>query len=194
MGVSRKDPTPTAGNGTKPAPGVPASHPFAHLLLLLISSVLAVYGFFPLPGNQIGFPHFVLILGYLYPLLLRWLRPQTGFWMGLILLLLLVSLAESAGVFVYELQTTGLLFPHGFSNDVLLSPVVLLSFAVVELSAFTLYLAGWSMLAIALKIFTRLSVPKPAPDKAKAGIRKTKLSSETKAAAPPTADEVHTKQ
>lgn len=193
--MSRKDPVPAQEADAEPALPTRASHPLAHWLLFVVCTVLAVYGFFPLPGNQIGFPHFVLLLAYLYPLLLRWLRPRTGFGLGLVLLLLMVSVAESAGVFVYELQTTGLLFPHGFQNDVLLSPVVVLSFTIVELSAFTLYLAGWSMLTISLKIFARLAVPHPEADKEKSATPKPKpettLAEKLEAAKAP---EVHEKQ
>jgi hypothetical protein len=160
-GVSRKNPVPADSKPAAPAPAPRLGHPLVHLLLAVLCCTVSVSRFFPFPSNQIGFPHFVLLLGYLYPLLLKWLRPRTGFWMGLILLLLILGAAETVGLFFYEIQTTGLVFPHGFTNDVLLAPVVLLSFILVGLSGITFYLAGWSMLTIWRKIFAKQSAPEP---------------------------------
>lgn len=163
----RKEPVLPKDQQEAPEPAPRSSHPLLHLLLLVLSCVISAHGFFPVPGYQIGFLGFVLLMGYLYPLLLQGLRPRTGFWMGLILLLLMMMVAEAVGLFCYEFQTTGLHFTHGFASDVLLSPVVLISIAGVVLSALTMYLLGWSMLRICLQAFGKLLPPRPKPDKQK---------------------------
>jgi hypothetical protein len=159
--VSRKDSKPS--KEPKPAKKVRPSdsHPLLHLLLLGFSCAVSVQGFFPVPGNQVGFLAYVLVIGYFYPLLLRWLRPRTGFLTGLVLLLLILAVAETVGLVSYEAQATGFRFAHGIQDDVLLSPVVLISLAGVVVSAITTYLLGWSMLSICLKVFGRISAPKP---------------------------------
>lgn|GEM_PF-2118495 len=147
----------------------PPSHPFVHLLLLLVCCICSAQGFFPVPGNKIGFLAIVLFLGYLYPMLLKWLRPRTGFWMGLFYLQALLLVAESVGVAGYEARTAGFFFPNGFLDDVLLAPVVLISVGGVVLSGLTTYLLGWNMLRIWMQVFGKLQpayVPvkrKPAP-------------------------------
>lgn len=145
-----------------PKPPKLPTHPFVHLLLMLSMAVVAAACSTQEAAELIIFLSFVLVLGYFYPLLLRWLRPRTGLLMGMILLLFLLGAAESVGIFCYEFQANRLTFPHGFLADVLMTPRIWLSVASVLVSGLTAYLLGWNMLRVFLKIFGKLDPQKPA--------------------------------
>jgi len=119
----------------------------AHILFFALCCGLSTYASFHLPDNS-AFSFWYLATALLYPLLLRWIRPQTGFWLGAMFLLLVLIFAELFGFFFYEIRTGEI--RYGFGED--LEWLGALVFWPMLLISSTAYILSYGILRLLRKL------------------------------------------